>query len=156
MDAWELCRFLISGEMLVNHGSISTAAGSPSVMITAFQEQPRFTIKCTSCRIVGCDVLQRHLASAECTKAFFVCVVRKRLLLENEFPTQVVFMHPGLPGETVAYFLVSLHTFFYCCIVLFLLLHKFLYCCYLFFIVACLFLLLVIFFTVASQTLLLP
>ena len=131
--------------MRINHGSISIAAGSPGIMITAFQEWPQFTIKCTSCRIVGCDILQCHLASAACTTAFFVCVVRKKLLLENEFPTQAMFMHPGLPGETVAYFWVLLHTFFCCCI-LFLLLHKSLCCCYLFFIVACLFLLLVIFF----------
>ena len=36
-----------SGEMRVNHGSISIAAGSPGIMITAFQERPQFTIKCT-------------------------------------------------------------------------------------------------------------
>ena len=102
--------------MHVNHGSISMAAGSPGIMITAMQERPQFTIKCTSCRMVGCDILQRHRASAACTRAFFVCVARKKLLLEIEFPTQVMFMHPGLPDETVAYFLVLLHTFFYCCI----------------------------------------
>ena len=96
---------------------------------------------------VGRDILQRHLASAACTRASFVCVVRKKLLLENEFPTQVKFMHPGLPGETVAYFLVLLHTFFLLLrTFFFLLLHKFLYCCYLFFIVACLFFIVVIFF----------
>ena len=92
-------------------------------------------------------LLQRHLVNTACTRAFFVCVVRKKLLLEYEFPTQLMFMYPALLGETAAYFFsIVAYFFFYCCIHFFLLLHKFLYCCYLFFIVACLFLLLVIFF----------
>ena len=46
-------------------------------------------------------------------RAFFVCVVRRKLLLENEFPTQVMLMHPGLSGATFAHFLVLLHTFLF-------------------------------------------
>ena len=80
------------------HGSISLSAESWGIMIRAFQERPQFTIKITSCRIVGCHILQHHLASAVCMRAFFVCVVRKNLLLENEFSTQIMFMHPRLPG----------------------------------------------------------
>ena len=72
------------------------------------------------------------------------------LLLENEFPTQVIFMHPGLPGETVAYFLVLLHTFFF-----FLLLHTFFYCCINLSTVAIYFLLLHAYFFIVGHLLLL-
>ena len=92
---------------------------------------------------MGCDILQRHLASAVCTRAFFVCVVKKKVVVGKWiFNASNVYASRTARLNCCILFSHCCMLFFCCCANLFTVGIYFFYCCMLIFIVGHLFLLL--------------